>query len=392
MTKRRFCGVPNEGHICGKRISMTKKFFNIIPSEGESACLLLYGPVGEDQKVSPAQVVTELMELQRVYRKIDIRINSVGGEVFAGIAIFNALTASKADITIYIDGIAASIAAIIALCGKPLYMSNHARLMLHRVRGGDCGTADELRAAASTMERLENTLAEMIAAKCKCSAEEVSAKYFDGVDHWFTAAEAKELGLIEGIYDIDDDNAPGADATNDDIYKFFTNRLSGNGWPLINNKNMAFIDDLKARPSFKNATTEEQLMAEIARLENSAAKVSALEGKVAELTAQIAESRKAAHTALLDQAVTEGKITEAQKPAFLSLLDTDEENAKSILSSLPLRKAGKQVEQFIDQHGDKKSDILSMSWDEIDKANRLAELKSNYPEVYQQKFDEAFKK
>ena len=83
MTKRRFCGVPNEGHICGKRISMTKKFFNIIPSEGESACLLLYGPVGEDQKVSPAQVVTELMELQRVYRKIDIRINSVGGEVFA---------------------------------------------------------------------------------------------------------------------------------------------------------------------------------------------------------------------------------------------------------------------------------------------------------------------
>lgn len=45
---------------------MTKKFFNIIPSEGESACLLLYGPVGEDQKVSPAQVVTELMELQRV--------------------------------------------------------------------------------------------------------------------------------------------------------------------------------------------------------------------------------------------------------------------------------------------------------------------------------------
>lgn len=90
---------------------MTKKFFNIIPSEGESACLLLYGPVGEDQKVSPAQVVTELMELQRVYRKIDIRINSVGGEVFAGIAIFNALTASKADITIYIDGIAASIAA-----------------------------------------------------------------------------------------------------------------------------------------------------------------------------------------------------------------------------------------------------------------------------------------
>ena len=57
-----------------------------------------------------------------------------------------------ADVTIYIDGLAASIAGIIALCGKPLYMNKYARIMLHRVSGGSYGNADELRKAADLAE------------------------------------------------------------------------------------------------------------------------------------------------------------------------------------------------------------------------------------------------
>lgn len=373
-----------------KIIVMPKKFFNIIPSQDESACLLLYGPVGEDQKVSPAQVVSELNELERVYKKIDIRINSVGGEVFAGVAIFNALTSSKADITIYIDGVAASIAAIIALCGKPLYMSSYARLMLHRVQGGEYGSADKLHETAQMMEALEKTLAEMIASRCKLTPQEVASRYFDGADHWFTAKEAQLMGLIDGIYDIEDENAPGEDASTDDIYKFFTNRLTC-GQPQNRNKNMAFIDDLKARPSFTNATTEEQLMAEIANLENSAAKVPALEARVAELSAQLEQSRKAQNTALLNQAVEEGRITKAQVPAFMDLLVLDEEKTRALLNSMQARKKT-SVESFINQGEGKKEDILSMTWDQIDKAGRLAELRNQYPEAYEQKFKETFKK
>lgn len=367
---------------------MATKFFNIVPKSDESASLLLYGPVGEREKVDPAEVVTELMELQKQYKKIDIRVNSTGGEVFAGIAIFNALKASKADITIYIDGVAASIAAIISLCGKPLYMSTHARLMLHRVQGAEYGTAKQLRDAAEMIEELEGTLAKMIASRCKTTPEEVAAKYFDGADHWFTAKEAEQMGLIDGIYDISDADVPES-ATNDDIYNFFTNRLATSGQPNKNNKNMAFIDDLRARPSFKNATTEAELMTEIANLENSAAKVTALEGKVAELTAKLAAARKAENTSLLNQAVAEGKITQAQVPTFMSLLDSDEQNTKSLLASMKAHKTS--VQAFIGD-GKEKTDLLAMTWDEIDKAGRLAELKENYPEAYTQKFEETFRK
>ena len=366
---------------------MATQFFNVITSQEDTASLLLYGPVGDEQKVDPAQVVSELMELARTYRKIDIRINSVGGEVFAGIAIYNALKSSKADISIYIDGVAASIAAVIALCGKPLYMSRHARLMLHRVQGGEYGTAKQLRDAAQMIEELEGSLAKMVAARCRTTPESVAERYFDGKDHWLSAKEALDMGLVDGIYDIDDADVPES-ASNDDIYQFFTNRLANSGRTKKQDKNMAFIDDLRARPSFKDATTEEQLMHEIVNLENSAAKVSALEGKVAELSAQLAETRKAGFTALLNQAVSEGKITQAQMPTFMSLLESDETNTKALLATMTPKASAKE---FIHQgKGGAGSDLLSMSWDEIDKAGRLAELKNQYPEAYRQKFEETF--
>lgn len=368
---------------------MAKKFFNIIPSNGDTACLLLYGPVGEREKIDAGVIVSELMALEREYSKIDIRINSVGGEVFAGIAIFNALASSKADITIYVDGVAASIAGVIALCGKPLYMSNHARLMLHCVSGGEYGNASQLRQAALTMESIEKTLSGMIATRCKLTPEEVSARYFDGVDHWISASEALGMGLIDGIYDIDDDDAPSSAASSEEIYQFFTNRLAF-GRSQSKDKNMAFINDLRARPSFTNATTEEQLMAEIARLENSAAKVPALEGEVARLKQALSDMRKAGHEAVVNQAVTEGRITEAQKTTFMALLASDEENAKTLLGSLPARNSS--VEKFINRTGKETSDLLSMSWDEIDKAGRLAELKNKYPEAYKEKFAQEFGK
>ena len=197
----------------------------------------------------------------------------------------------------------------------------------------------------------------------------------------------RSLGLIDGIYDIEDAEVPES-ASNDDIYQFFTNRLANSGQTKKQETNMAFIDDLRARPSFKNATTEEQLMHEIVNLENSAAKVSALESKVAELSAKLAETRKAGFTALLNQAVSEGKITQAQVPTFLSLLESDETNTKELLASMSPKG---NVQTFI-HTGSAGADLLSMSWDEIDKAGRLAELKNQYPDAYKQKFEETFRK
>ena len=141
---------------------MSKKntFLNIIPSGG-TATILLYGDVGDGEKVDSGRVVSELLALSSTYQHIAVRINSRGGDVFEGVAIYNALRQADGDVKIYVDGLAASIAAVIALCGKPLYMSPYAKLMLHNVSGGTYGNAEELRQVASQREPCRDDSQEM---------------------------------------------------------------------------------------------------------------------------------------------------------------------------------------------------------------------------------------
>ena len=169
-----------------------KRFFNIIPSD-QKCCILLYGEIGDWGKVTSGDITRELMEAEAMYNKIDVRINSCGGEVYAGIAIFNALRNSKADITIYIDGIAASMASVIALCGKPVQMSKYARLMLHNVSGGVYGNKDEINNYLKEIESLEDIISDMYAQRLGKSKEEIKSTYFDGADHWIKAQEALSM-------------------------------------------------------------------------------------------------------------------------------------------------------------------------------------------------------
>lgn len=361
-----------------------KLFNNVIPGQ-DAACILLYGEIGWQDKVDAASVVSELMAIVKQYRRVDVRINSLGGEVFSGIAISNALRSVEADINIYVDGVAASIAAVIALCGKPLHMSRFSRLMLHQVSGGTYGTADQMREAAKSIEAVTDNIAELIAGKCRMSAEDVRAKYFSGGDHWIGAKEALDMGLVDSIYDMAATPDPSADPRG--IYEF-TNRLKDQ--PQKDNIDMTLLEMLKARPSFKNAADENAVMAHIVKLEEEAAKVPALQNRISELETSVADSRKAVHEALLRNAVREGRIQESQKEIYLNLLKNDEEMTMKLLDSLPVKKAS--IKDFIatGAAGSDAAGLAGMSWDEIDRANRLGELKDRYPDLYRAKFKESF--
>lgn len=390
MMTKAFPGMMQIDEFCNEDKTterMIKVFKNQIPGSGKVR-VLLYGDVGDGGKVDSGRVVAELMELAAAYGKIDVHIHSKGGDVFSGIAIYNALRTVEADITIYIDGLAASIAGVIALCGKPLYMNRYARLMLHRVSGGSYGTADQLRQAADLAETLESDLASIISGRIGKPADEVKHLYFDGAEHWISAQQALEMGLIDGIIDTGEkltDNV-----TNTELYNYFINRL--NHEPQ-NHNDMAFIDELKKRPSFSNLGTEDDMLRHITTMENEAAKVPALEAKVNELRGKLEANCKLAHEAFLNQAVAEGKLTQEQVPVFLNLMASDEENTRKAVEAMPKRGTTRAL-NFLETGGAPTgmAELTNMSWDEIDKAERLAELKSKYPELYNKKFNEKFGK
>lgn len=314
-----------------------KKILNLIPGE-DTCCILLYGDIGDGYgSVSSAQVVSELMAAAATYQHIDVRINSNGGEVYTGIAIFNALRNSTADIRIYIDGIAASMAGVIALCGKPVEMSKYARLMLHSVSGSCYGDKRELESVLHEIEGLEDTLCEMLAAKLGQPADIVKSTYFDGTDHWLTADDALALGLIDGIYDADP--VP-EDSTPEQIYTIFNNRLHEPQTGREMN-----IDEIKKRAQFKDCATEEDVLARIDDLELQAAQADILQEENATLRNQVeayetaaAEAAAAERQGLLDAAESDGRITAETRCVYENLLREHPEDGKIALAALTPKK------------------------------------------------------
>lgn len=363
---------------------MNKKFFNIIPSEGGQVAILLYGDVGDGQRVDSGRVVAELMSLQAMYDKIDVRINSCGGDVFSGMAIYTALRNSKADITIYIDGVAASIAAVIALCGKPLYMSPYAKLMLHAVSGGAWGNASDLRDMATQMEVLQGDLAKMIAGRCGMKQEDVLAKYFDEKDHWLSAREALEMKLIDGIYEMAEEPVP--TQTTEDIYTYFNNRLRNQ--PLKPNDEMGLLDSIKKVPSFANMADEDAVLAHIHELENKATKVESLEKTVNSYKEKLQALEDKEVTAFIDKAIAEKRITDAQKESFTALMKSDRENTEKLINSMKPQPDRRINDVY--NVGHSPTSLTDKTWDELDKAGQLSNLRNADLNAFKAKYKEKF--
>ena len=325
------------GKTAGKCMTMSR-FFNITTSDDGTSTIFLYGDIGDYTEVQSGRIAQELMEAERVSRRIHVRINSNGGEVYSGIAIFNALRHSQADIRIYVDGIAASMASVIALCGKPVEMSKYARLMLHSVSGGCYGNKQDLQRCMEEIESLEGSLSEIYAERLGMSQEEVKQTYFDGEDHWLTAQEALDLGFIDGIYDADP--VP-ADSTPAQIYTLFNNRLIE---PQNNREDMN-LEDVKKRPRFKDCASDADVFRLMDQLEEEAGKVPILTKENTDLKAKVktyedkaAAEDLAARKQLLDAAEQDGRIDATTRPIYENLLANDRENGEKALAQLPVKR------------------------------------------------------
>lgn len=165
-----------------------------------AAEIFIYGDIGESwwaETVSAAQFVKDLAALDA--ERITIRINSMGGSVPDGIAIHNAIKRHKAATTTVVDGMALSIASLIALAGDTVEMAENATMMIHAPWTVVGGNAVDLRATADLLDTWAKAMATSYAAKSGQSNEAVMALLTDGKDHWYTAAEALAAGFCDAV-------------------------------------------------------------------------------------------------------------------------------------------------------------------------------------------------
>lgn len=167
--------------------------------------LLIYGPIGEDwwsESVTAKQVVEQLGAT--IATTIRVRINSEGGSVQDGLAIHNALQRHPARIVVTIDGLAASIASLIAMAGDEIVMPVNTLMMIHAPWAYAGGNADDLRQAVAMLETYERAMAESYAARSHQSIDAVLALLRDYRDHYYTASDAVAAGYADRV---DDDTA-----------------------------------------------------------------------------------------------------------------------------------------------------------------------------------------
>lgn len=165
-------------------------------AEGDGpAQVFIYEEIDDWWGLSAKDFVQQLAALD--VDAIDLHINSPGGSVFDGHAIFNALRNHKATVTTYIDGLAASIASEIALAGDKVIIAENGTMMIHDPYGMCVGGSGDMRKMADVLDKLRDTIAMAYVAKTGKDADEINAAMAE--ETWLVGQEAVDFGLADEV-------------------------------------------------------------------------------------------------------------------------------------------------------------------------------------------------
>lgn len=130
---------------------------------------------------------------------IDLHVSSPGGEVFDGVAIYECLRAHPANVTVYVDALAASIASVISMAGDEIVMGRAAQMMIHDASGMCWGNSQDMRDTATLLDRLSDTIAGIYAERTGTPV----AQWREAMqaETWFFAQEAVDAGLADRLAD-----------------------------------------------------------------------------------------------------------------------------------------------------------------------------------------------
>jgi len=180
--------------IYNKPLDKPEWFKVIAASEDTNAEILLFDYIGWPYN-DPRDLIHALADMGDV----TVRINSPGGDVFDGAAIYNAFTAHKGIVTMRIEGLAASMASVIAMAGKKVQAYDNTMFMIHNSSTFAWGNQYELRDTADLLEKVDVTITDAYQKKTKLAKKEIVQMMKDTT--WMSAKEAKEKGFVDMIVD-----------------------------------------------------------------------------------------------------------------------------------------------------------------------------------------------
>ena len=228
---------------------MKRKFWNWVRNEGEPAVLVLNGEISDEtwfgDEVTPKLFRADLDKCQG---DISVWINSPGGDVFAAAQIYNMLMDYPHNVTVKIDGLAASAASVIAMAGTEVQMSPVAMMMIHNPMTVAIGDSAEMQKASAMLDEVKESI--MNAYEIKTGLSRAKISHLMDAESWFNAKKAVELGFADKILFSDNSEEAGEEKSLEAVMfsrKAVTNSLLSKLMP--EKKNGTPIEQLKKRLS-----------------------------------------------------------------------------------------------------------------------------------------------
>lgn len=332
---------------------------------------------------------------------INIRINSGGGSVIEGFSIYSALANSKTPIHIYVDGIAASIAAIIAMAGNTISMADHALLMIHdpfRNNGNDEEGED--------LNKIKQSLVTILSNKSGITEERVSSLM--SKETWMTASEAITLGFANEIGSIENitidavsiEQSEDVFATIQTVFNAFDTAL--NNTHLKEEKNMKEVcERLGLNPEAESSSILNSIDYLMTENEANTAKVSELVNEIEELKealsvaeTTVSDYKNAEISNLVDTAIANGKINEDTRETWINMATENFDNTKTALDGIENKTiVPTSINELINSTETENTveDDKDHRWYEVNDPAYLVNLKKEDPAAYEELYNAFYK-
>jgi ATP-dependent protease ClpP protease subunit len=184
--------------ILESRLAPTASPLRVTAKDGDASKVYIYDEIGV-WGVNSSDFTTAFNELPE--GAVDIHINSPGGDVFDGLAIYNTIKHSDRETTVYIDGLAASAASFIAMAADKVVMGRNSRMMIHDASTMTYGNAADHEETAAWLNEESDNLADIYAQRAGGKATEWRDTM--RAETWYGAQAALEAGLIDSIQGAD---------------------------------------------------------------------------------------------------------------------------------------------------------------------------------------------
>jgi ATP-dependent Clp endopeptidase proteolytic subunit ClpP len=169
------------------------QWYRIEAKSDDLAEVMLYDEIGGWWGTTAADFANDLSKVKA--KNITLRINSPGGDVFDGLAIYNSLKQHSATVTARVEGLAASAASFIAMAGDTVQMCRGSMMMIHDAMGFGVGNAGDMRELADLLDKASDNIADLYAARVGGTVD--GWREAMRAETWYTAREAVEAGLAD---------------------------------------------------------------------------------------------------------------------------------------------------------------------------------------------------